>query len=1280
MAKITTFTNGIPKLFKSLQKVKNSKVLSGENLHLDKLKNIKLDKLKSWKKPKIKPAKTTKSAKVKKPSKLGKLGKYGLLGGLLGLDGSGSSTDLKNTGNVSGALGLAVPAQRKDAITDLSDALGKKKKYGPYDDIDELIKSDKENRDIMSRISNMIYTTNMYVGGYGKNDFKVLNKFSKNSMNTAISKAVQAPINNSVIIDKLNSLERKLNPVVPITEETGQKIVDSNTKIEGLLQRISDDMVDEQDTAIKQTNPEVKVTVENNNDTSNLEKRIEELENELENQGKGFGDAISNILSTVVGLGSMALLGSMMSDEKSSDGMDAGTIAAIGAGGIGAAYASKKLYDRSVRKHKQAELERLKEERDGVKERESVKEEKPSPKNEKEITKATEKEIKKGKFKVPKIPKGLKFGGPLALLSAGVDVANVEIAASEATTQDEKDKIRGEGYTTAAAEAAGGMAGAWAGASVGAAIGTMIFPGVGTAVGGLLGGIVGGLGGTEIASEIMDTKAGQFVKDIGTSAFKFSSDNDIMEELDDKGIIDYDYMGESEILNRDALKKLDPETIKKLIDYDDFSSEDLSYLKELYAEMTGKKDYDEKDIQDQFDAINDARKAIDDKIDTILRNMPESDADLVKKAYNSLKRQSPDLILDPNNRDMKTLERYSPVLAKNLRDIALSEENNITKATNTLGKSRDDILKKYHIGTYSQSYLSSETNVRKYEEETERKANKEEVKSSDVTLDHITEYDNTENAMLDEITKQYEMELPQTARYTGNIKLAQGKGLSATGSKCMGAFVNHKARGIRNNNPGNIRISTCTWLGKVPLDNNTDGTFEQFVYPEYGIRALALNLKNYQAIHNLYSIRGMITRFAPSVENNTNAYVTVVSRALGISPDEAIDFTNPEVSLKLVKAIIIHENGENPYTDEIITRAINSALGLQNLEVDETAGVTKMTYDDTSYANVDNAPSNDVINSQTLKDIDVKSGTVNVDPSVVNSLDNYVKKNSSRVDLDHLQPEFKATLASAAKAYYDKFHEKLPIETAFRNSKYQGELFLRKAMGDKGIRTCAMPCNDESYLIGSTLGNGQKVDPSLIKNWNGITVSGNNVIVKGSGGINAHGNGMAVDIPAVNAGKFEVISRRFGLGRPDVSGDNVHFQMFRDGKWLGGGYSNRSADRTSVVDDKNTVKNQENTLNSTNENVAENVSTPDVQSPETVKVQPKEVLKPKEKSQDIINNYNSALVNSQQNQGEPVKFKDLFEPTKLRERLDGALFKGDTKLYKFSETLNNTAEQLFTSV
>ena len=115
-------------------------------------------------------------------------------------------------------------------------------------------------------------------------------------------------------------------------------------------------------------------------------------------------------------------------------------------------------------------------------------------------------------------------------------------------------------------------------------------------------------------------------------------------------------------------------------------------------------------------------------------------------------------------------------------------------------------------------------------------------------------------------------------------------------------------RGIRNNNPGNVERTSERWLGMS--DNQTDNRFLVFNTPEYGIRCLQRLLINYQERHNINTIRKIIDRWAPSVENNTSAYVWHVSRLTGFDPDESLDLLDKHINISVTKAIIRHENGE----------------------------------------------------------------------------------------------------------------------------------------------------------------------------------------------------------------------------------------------------------------------------------------------------------------------------------------------------------------------------------
>ena len=129
-------------------------------------------------------------------------------------------------------------------------------------------------------------------------------------------------------------------------------------------------------------------------------------------------------------------------------------------------------------------------------------------------------------------------------------------------------------------------------------------------------------------------------------------------------------------------------------------------------------------------------------------------------------------------------------------------------------------------------------------------------------------------------------------------------------------------RGIRNANPGNLRHSTDKWLGEVPGD---DKAFKTFSDPVYGIRALAKLLLNYERKYGLRTISGIISRWAPSNENDTAAYIDAVARACGVEPFQVIDVA--AYLPALVPAIIAHENGQQPYTDEQISQAIAMATG-----------------------------------------------------------------------------------------------------------------------------------------------------------------------------------------------------------------------------------------------------------------------------------------------------------------------------------------------------------------
>ena len=130
------------------------------------------------------------------------------------------------------------------------------------------------------------------------------------------------------------------------------------------------------------------------------------------------------------------------------------------------------------------------------------------------------------------------------------------------------------------------------------------------------------------------------------------------------------------------------------------------------------------------------------------------------------------------------------------------------------------------------------------------------------------------------------------------------------------------ARGLRNNNPGNLRKGP-QWLGLSPEQLDTD--FAQFVDPEWGIRAMVLLLINYRKKRGMDTIKELVARYAPASENNCKAYEDVLCSALKVKRTDPINWTLVPVMRDLVKAIIFHENGSQPYSDKVIGEGMRRA-------------------------------------------------------------------------------------------------------------------------------------------------------------------------------------------------------------------------------------------------------------------------------------------------------------------------------------------------------------------
>nr|WP_232471936.1 virion protein [Vibrio gazogenes] len=113
-------------------------------------------------------------------------------------------------------------------------------------------------------------------------------------------------------------------------------------------------------------------------------------------------------------------------------------------------------------------------------------------------------------------------------------------------------------------------------------------------------------------------------------------------------------------------------------------------------------------------------------------------------------------------------------------------------------------------------------------------------------------------------------------------------------------------RGVRNNNPLNIRDSANDWEGKSGF--NRDKEFEEFKHPVYGFRAGARILRSYSR-QGYKTLSQMIYRFAPDNENDTALYVQQISQWTGLEPNQTVNVNDNDQLARLLYAMSRKEVG-----------------------------------------------------------------------------------------------------------------------------------------------------------------------------------------------------------------------------------------------------------------------------------------------------------------------------------------------------------------------------------
>lgn len=119
-------------------------------------------------------------------------------------------------------------------------------------------------------------------------------------------------------------------------------------------------------------------------------------------------------------------------------------------------------------------------------------------------------------------------------------------------------------------------------------------------------------------------------------------------------------------------------------------------------------------------------------------------------------------------------------------------------------------------------------------------------------------------------------------------------------------------RGIRNNNPLNIRVG-ASWKGLRP--EQTDKEFCQFTSMVYGLRAAHKLLRNYITGFDGHrrpadTLEQIINKWAPPKENKTSEYLAFVCRSTGLHPRERVHYLDRKIMCDIVSAMANVECGQ----------------------------------------------------------------------------------------------------------------------------------------------------------------------------------------------------------------------------------------------------------------------------------------------------------------------------------------------------------------------------------
>lgn len=114
-------------------------------------------------------------------------------------------------------------------------------------------------------------------------------------------------------------------------------------------------------------------------------------------------------------------------------------------------------------------------------------------------------------------------------------------------------------------------------------------------------------------------------------------------------------------------------------------------------------------------------------------------------------------------------------------------------------------------------------------------------------------------------------------------------------------------RGIRNNNPGNVKYSKAnSWVGQRGFDS---GGFVVFDTSGHGLRAAGKLIKTYINRYGLNTLLKISKRWSPDAIGLSGQYAAGVSKYSGVPAEKALSATDNATLSAILRGMVAQENG-----------------------------------------------------------------------------------------------------------------------------------------------------------------------------------------------------------------------------------------------------------------------------------------------------------------------------------------------------------------------------------